>query len=107
MHFRFFVCFLLFCNLNLFAQVLTVRDSKSNVPVELVTLSNGNNVYTTTNTMGQADISKFKNAESIEIRSLGYKTLVKSYADLQVANFQLVLEPTDLDLDEVVVSATK
>lgn len=107
MHFRFFVSFLLFCNLNLFAQVLTVRDSKSNVPVELVTLSNGNNVYTTTNTMGQADISKFKNAESIEIRSLGYKTLVKSYADLQVANFQLVLEPTDLDLDEVVVSATK
>ncbi len=107
MHFRFFVCFLLFCNLNLFAQVLTVRDSKSNVPVELVTLSNGNNVYTTTNTMGQADISKFKNAESIEIRSLGYKTLVKSYADLQVANFQLVLEPTDLNLDEVVVSATK
>ena len=107
MHFRFFVSFLLFCNLNLFAQVLTVRDSKSNVPVELVTLSNGNNVYTTTNTMGQADISKFKNAESIEIRSLGYKTLVKSYADLQVANFQLVLEPTDLNLDEVVVSATK
>src|SRR5690554_659418 len=107
MHARFLVCFLLFSTTTIFAQILTVKDSKSNNPVELVTLSSGTTIYSTTNKAGQADISKFKDAENIEIRSLGYKTLIKSYSDLESVSFLLLLEPTDLNLDEVIISATK
>ncbi|HBL79504.1 MAG TPA: TonB-dependent receptor, partial [Aequorivita sp.] len=45
--------------------------------------------------------------EQIEIRSLGYKTLVKSYAELQAAGFTILLEISNLNLDEVVISGSR
>ena len=107
MKYRFSLLLLLLFNLGLYAQTITVKDLKTNEPIELATLSSGTRLFSTTNSDGQADISKFKDAKTIEIRSLGYKTLIKSYEDLETDSFLLLLQPTNLNLDEVVISASK
>ena len=95
-------------SLSLKAQIVTIQDQETNQPLELVTLiSKDTNAYATTNSKGKADISALKNAESIEIRTLGYKTLIKSYAEISSEDFLLYLEPSNISMDEVVVSATR
>lgn len=91
-----------------FSQTITIKDEQTNEPVELVTMSTTNpNLFVTTNAKGQADITAFKNAERIEIRSLGYRTLIKSYAELEATSFIVDIEISNLNLDEVVVSGTR
>lgn len=102
--------FWLFLWLGIFAraQTVTVIDRESQKPIELATLmSESPKAFATTNAKGQADISDFKGADKIEIRSLGYKTTVKSYAELEEASFEVYLEISNINLDEIVVSATR
>ncbi|WP_026211286.1 TonB-dependent receptor [Lewinella cohaerens] len=90
------------------AQTITIKDQASNKPLEFVTLLSTNpEAYAVTDVNGQADISDFNAAAKIEIRMLGYKEVVKSYADLELMGFEIVLEPSNLNLDEIVVSATR
>ncbi len=90
------------------AQVITIKDQETEQPLELVTLiSKSTNAYATTNSKGKANISALKDAEKIEIRTLGYKTEVKSYAELQAADFLLLMEASNISMDEVIVSATR
>lgn len=91
-----------------FAQTITIKDQKTNLPLEMVSIvSNAPRVATFTNFKGQADISDFKTSEKIDIRLIGYKTIQKSFAELQGLNFVLEMEDAGLTLDEVVVSATR
>lgn len=91
-----------------YAQTLTITDQETERPVEGVFLvSESPRASTTTNTNGQANISAFKNAEKIEIRHLSYKTQVLSYSQIQDDNFRIALEQSSLNLDQVVVSATR
>lgn len=91
-----------------FSQVITITDQNTSEPLERVTLISDNpKASTTTNAQGQADISVFKGAESIKIRSLGYERATRSYTDLASASATLSLNPTSLNMDEVVVSATR
>ncbi len=96
------------CAHSIFAQTITIKNKDTNQPIELVTLMDAKpNAFATTNAEGQADISVFRGSEKIIIRSLGYKTLTKSYAEMQAANFEVMLETSVLNLDEVVISGTK
>ena len=90
-----------------YGQTITITDAQTNEPVELVTLSANSKLYVTTNAKGNANISAFKDAEKIEIRSLGYKTVVKSYNELEAEGFSLSLEISNLNLDEVVISGSR
>lgn len=90
------------------AQVLTVKDKTTQDVLVYATLfSKSPNIYVTTDIKGQVDISKFKNSNRIEIRIMGYKTQIKSYKQLQNLNFIVALEPSELFLDEVVISGTR
>lgn len=90
------------------AQTLTIKDAEDNSPIELVTLSaNHSQLYTTTNEAGQANISAFKNTESIEIRTLGYKTVTTTYNKLKAQDFLLFMHVSNLSLDEVVISGSR
>ncbi len=92
----------------LHSQTVTIKDQQTNEPIEEATLSTANQKrFVLTNAEGQADISKLKDAEKIEIRSLGYKTIIKSYAELQLEDFLIFMQETKLNLDEVILSATK
>ncbi|WP_313113989.1 TonB-dependent receptor [Aequorivita sediminis] len=108
MRYIFPLILLIGCAINGFGQTITIKEEESNEPIELVTLSNVKmNLYTTTNAKGQADISAFKNIEKIEIRTLGYKSITKSYAELESENFEIYLKLSNFNLDEVVISGSR
>lgn len=89
-----------------FSQTITIKDANTRQPIENATLSNGN-IYVISNIEGKADVTRLRNISSIEIRSLGYKTIKRSYFQLLENSNTIFLDPTNLDLDEVVVSASK
>ncbi|MEQ8363193.1 MAG: TonB-dependent receptor [Cyclobacteriaceae bacterium] len=91
-----------------YSQTITIKEQETKKPLNLVTLLSQNpNAFAITNTNGRADISEFKGAEKIEIRMLGFHTLVKSYEELSFEGFELSMESSNLNLDEIVVSATR
>jgi len=91
-----------------FAQTVTVSDQQTGRPLEGVVLISGTaEASIVTNADGQVDLSSLKDAEAIQIRSLGYKTQTMSFANLQSAEFKVALVPSIQELDQVVVSATK
>lgn len=107
---RYFTLILLlfFLSQTLHSQTLTVIDAETHLPMELVTLMSEKPIASTvTNAKGQADISDFKHAKEIQIRSLGYKTLYKSYKELLDENLELTLYPGSINISEVVISASK
>ncbi|MCB0839500.1 MAG: TonB-dependent receptor plug domain-containing protein, partial [Bacteroidetes bacterium] len=90
------------------AQIITIKDIESNQPIEGASIiSHSLKIFKTTNAKGQADISAFKDAKEIEIRIFGYETIVRSYKELWDADFEVMLEVSNLNLDAVVVSATR
>ena len=91
-----------------YSQVVTVRDGQNDQPLDLVTFTSiSPKVFALTNAEGQADISGFATAEKIEIRMIGYQTVVLGYTDLQKNNFRVTLNQTAINLDQVIVSATR
>ena len=91
-----------------FSQNITVKDKESGEPLESVTLaSEDKKVYVVTNNKGQADISDFVGFNKIIIQSFGYETQIVSYNQLELASFQLNLEPSLLAMDEIIVSANR
>lgn len=91
-----------------YAQVVTVKDKESGHTLELVNISSEKpKTFTVTNAAGQANLSKFKGSDELVFQMLGYKTERFSFAQLEKKNFLVYLEPTNISLDQVVVSATK
>lgn len=89
-------------------QILTITDFESGEPLWNATLmSSTPEIFATTNSRGQADIRKFRNAEGIVIRMLGYQSINVSYQEIEAQNFGLRLKATPINMDEVVVSATR
>lgn len=91
-----------------FSQTITIKDRETKEPIEWVSLvSKSPRIQAKTNEKGEADITSFKGVEEIIISRLGYKTEIKSYADLESLSFELFLEPKPLGMYEIVVSATR
>src|SRR5688500_13969126 len=102
------VLLLLLLTAEAFSQTITIKDKETLQPIEFVTLiSDAHAAQTTTNSHGQADVSTFINAEKIEVHAFGYLKTTISYSNLKSANFELLLSPFNLNLDEVVVSGTR
>lgn len=98
------------CSISLLSisQIITIKDNKTNLPLEMVSIvSNQPRVATFTNAKGQADITDFKTSEKIELRLIGYKAIQKSYSELALMSFEIAMEDAGLSLDEVVISATR
>jgi hemoglobin/transferrin/lactoferrin receptor protein len=90
------------------AQTVTIKDKDTGEPLQLVALiSESPKAYATTNKNGQTNISEFKGSEKIDITILGYKKVSVSYAELESQKFNLEMERTNLNIDEVVVSAAR
>lgn len=91
-----------------FAQILMVNDAQSGSPVELVTIySVSPKLSSITNASGKANISSFKGVNNIIIQMLGYETIHVSYDKLKDAGFTVKLKPTNVALEQVVISATR
>ncbi|MFZ4633957.1 MAG: TonB-dependent receptor [Saprospiraceae bacterium] len=90
------------------AQRITVTDRETGQPLELVTLSDSSLQWTvTTNAQGQADLTTFQGSPKIMVTLLGYQTQTFSYGELAKSPFQIQLQPLELSLNQVVVSATR
>ncbi len=90
------------------AQTIRVFEIATSKPLEWVSLiSEDPQAFESTNIHGEADLSGFLGAERIEIRKLGYETQTRTYQELKDQQFEVYLEPTSLNLDEIVVSATR
>ncbi|XWN37652.1 MAG: TonB-dependent receptor [Balneola sp.] len=89
------------------AQTITVTDNTTGLPIEFATIFDGKkNISALTNVQGQADVSAFNNSEDISIRYVGYREKVYSFKELEELKFMVTLSPSDVALNEVVVSAS-
>jgi hemoglobin/transferrin/lactoferrin receptor protein len=90
------------------AQNLSVLDADSGLSLAGVTLTSKTaEIYAVTDRNGRAEISAFRNADSIEIRFLGYSTQRLTFKEIVDLNFVVRLISANLSLDEVVISATR
>lgn len=90
------------------SQIVTIKDRDNGKPLEKVTLASKNpSLFITTNSIGQADISQFKNSDKIEIRMMGYLNITRTYAEIENQNFVVFLAPKAISFDQIVVSSVR
>ena len=90
------------------AQTVLVRDAQNLQPLELVTIfTPSNTISTVTNVNGKSKLEEFKDSDSIYFRLIGYENQLLSYFQIQKQNWEVLLEPSELSLDEVIVSGHK
>ena len=88
------------------AQTLTIKDKVTHQPIEFaVIFCNHPSVSILTDAKGRADISAFKDADSIRIRYMGYEPVITSYDRLDERQFICYMEPSEISLEAVKVSA--
>ena len=104
----FIFCLFLSCIFSGYSQVITITDIETGNPLELVTItSDDQSISALTNNKGQADISAFAGVDKIEFRVIGYKPVIRSYSLLENTSWVIQMSPALINLDEVVVSATR
>ena len=90
------------------AQTITIKDAETGNALDQVTImSSEPHVFAVTNADGQADLSEFKSAQAILFQSLGYQRRTLSYDEVVQLKFDVLLTPSDFELETVVVSATR
>ena len=95
-------------SLSASGQIVRVTDAVSGEPLELVTIaSEGPRASTITNSKGEAELSEFRGASAIEFRMVGYNPLVLSYDQVRGTGFRIALSRSRVNLDEVVVAASR
>lgn len=93
---------------NITGQVVTVVDQEDFTPIELVTITSASpQAYAVTDAAGKANISDFKGSSAIAFRFIGYRTAELSYAEVRESGFIVYLSPTNITLDNVVISAVR
>jgi len=99
---------LLFGTISINAQIATVQNKENKENLEQVTIFDRKTTnFVITNSNGKANITQFKNAENLEIRSLGFKTYYTSYDKLEKIKFLIQLVPSSVTIDEIVISASR
>lgn len=92
---------------NLYSQKITIIDDVTAQPISNVAIfSNNPPLSTITNPRGVAEINIFKGLDSIYIKHLSYDMRVLTYKEL-VADKIVVLELSNISLDEVIISANR
>ena len=103
----FLIFTLLFSFIIVNAQIITILNEETREPLDLVLLSsNSTKAYSTTNSKGEVDISELKGADIISIRLIGFTSINKSFAELEKTPI-IYLEPTNIDMDKIVISANR
>ena len=89
-------------------QTGIILNKEGKIPLESVILSSENPVIQKiTNKNGQVDLGDFSTAEKIEIRYIGFKTIIESYQSIKENGFIIYLEEAGITLDEMVISASR
>ena len=92
------------------AQSLTVRDKSSLQPVEnaeITGVSAGKPLSRLTNRSGAADLILPADTTRLTFRRVGYQTATYTLMQIQTMNFTVLLTEKQLELNEVVIAATR
>ena len=92
--------------LTMWAQELQVLDAITRTPLPYVSVVAGKSSHIT-NENGQVVINDLEKTGAVTFSFLGYGTQTMDFTALQRAKFRILLQPIDMKLDEVVVSATR
>lgn len=95
-------------SVELNSQTLTVIDIESGETLPMVTIQNqtGSSIlYSDVN--GQSEISVIKDHEWIKISYVGYKSIETSWANIVQNKFVIKMTPSLIELDQIIVSASK
>ena len=91
-----------------FSQTVVITDETTFKPVEMVILmSDAPKAYATTNIKGQADISGFANAQNIQVYAYGFESQTLSFQALVQNDFKIQLKQTNINLEEIVIAASR
>lgn len=105
---NFYLFVALLCATQTYAQLVTIKDQQTQEPIPFASLNTPNGKkYTTADNRGKADVSVFREDDQIEIRNLGYKTIYLEFSDFLLNDYVIFMETSNLNLDEVVLSANK
>lgn len=91
-----------------FTQSVFIFDRENKSPLEFVVVSQAkNNLVELSDESGKVDLSNFSRTDKIEFRLFGYKTINRTFADLEKKGYEVFLESSTIALEQAVVSATK
>ncbi|MEZ4978958.1 MAG: TonB-dependent receptor plug domain-containing protein [Chitinophagales bacterium] len=91
-----------------YAQELSIFDKNTKEALAFASVhSKDLNLTVLSNNEGKVDLSTLSSAKHINISYLGYASKHFTYAELKALGFVIGLQKLDMDLNEVVVSATK
>lgn len=94
--------------LTSYAQEITVKDQQDYRPLERATLTSENpKASAVTDANGNVNISAFKGATQIQVRTVGYETQILTYDELVKPNRAIYVKPAYVSLDQVVVTANR
>jgi len=89
-------------------QVITVKDSLTLQPIEMVSISSQYpRAFTTTNSKGQSDIGNFKYSTEVVLRYFGYNTKIIKHSSIDSANNVIYLSESGFNLAPFVVGVSK
>lgn len=95
-------------SLSLCAQLVKISDKTNLQPLSEVAIYCSNpSISAISNTKGIADISLFKNMDTIVFSHIGYTIKTYSYSELITMNFNVRLSEKLFSFDEVVISASR
>jgi hemoglobin/transferrin/lactoferrin receptor protein len=90
------------------AQTVTVADKATLQPIPQVEVfSKNNNASAITDQNGKAEISAFKNADSIYFKCVGFQKESYTFKQLEAMNYLVFLSDKAYDLNTVVISASR
>lgn len=110
LRFNFVLFVLLFQSLTgmLYAQNLRVLDADDQRPIAGVAFWAPNQaIYEVSNADGELSMSRFKGLDNIQINAVGYRPLLLSYEQLLNTLPALILSKESVQLEDLVVSATR
>jgi len=91
-----------------FAQTVKVIDNNNLQPIPgCIIYSKNPLVSVSSNSKGQADISTFKNADTIFFRYIGFKEAAYTYAQLEARKFKVEMIEDNISLNEIVISSNR
>ena len=100
--------FILLLPVFTYSQIVTVKDAKSNNPLEYVSISCSElNRTVNTDAKGRADITIFKDCNELLFRLIGYRPIKLSYAKLVENDLKVLMKDQPVALGNVIVSANR
>jgi len=89
------------------SQQIVVRNKDNKKPVENVLIYSQHKISAQTNGQGIAHLHEFKNDDILSFQHPSFKRVTLAYKTLKKNGFSISLEPTIIQIDEVVVSASR